>query len=167
MNKLSLILILLLLFSCEDKKSITFMRCVYHHHELHPEVKKLVDYLFLDKQNEWLFNVSKNDWYKNNTKYRTVNTNFTSENGYYLFHIELYSLANNEKENRSLKLSKSFNEIVYIINKNSNKDSFKRIGTCNKVKMIDVVLEYEKVYLRNKKDREFKHYWNSYPHYSD
>ena len=49
MNKLSLILICLLLFSCEDKKSITFMRCVYHHHELHPEVKKLVDYLFLDK----------------------------------------------------------------------------------------------------------------------
>lgn len=160
MKKLLLILICLLVFSCSENQSVKFLKCVFYEHEHQPDIKRLVNSFNFDQKNEWLYFENKNEWYEKNKEFKNIQTSLILKDGYYSFIMKLES-KDNYKETRLIKLSKSFDEIVYQKTLNLfNEKIIKRKGSCKEINKMEFYVNYKP----EKKPITHK---NLYPHYSE
>ncbi len=159
MRKLTFFL-LVFFFSCSENQSVKFLECVFHEHEHQPDIKRLVNSFYFDRKNEWIYFENKNEWYEKNKEFKNIQTSLTLKDGYYSFIMKLES-KDNYKETRLIKLSKSFDEIVYQKTLNLfNKKVVKRKGSCKEINKMEFYVNY-------KPEKKLISHKNLYPHYSE
>ena len=135
MKKLLLILICLFpLFLKCGESSVKSLECIYYINEHQPDIKRLVEVLYYDEDGQWLFNKKKKDWLEKNKKILNLKTNLVEKNGFYIFKMNFGYLDSEFKEKRLIKLSKSFDEVLFYKTQNRiNESSFERKGYCKEI----------------------------------